>query len=60
MSSTITTAVTAPPSRIWTPQPAPAHLIIPTGPAVARDLREWEANEIDAPSNERFSGEASR
>ncbi len=45
------THVTTPPND-WTPQPAPAHLIIPTDP---RDLREWEANEIDAPRNERVT-----
>ena len=48
------------PPANWTPQPAPAHLIIPTGPADLRDLREWEANEIDAPSNEQFTSEARR
>lgn len=45
------------PPNIWTPQPAPAHLIIPTGPAVARDLREWEANEYGR-ADERFTAEA--
>lgn len=35
----------------------PAHKVtplLPSGPEVARDMREWQANEWDAPANERF------
>ncbi len=54
-----TPAAQAPPlPRIFAPVLAKPEQIIPT--ADLRDLREWEANEIGAPSNERFSTEASR
>lgn len=55
-----TTPTLAPPplSRILAPVLATPEQIIPT--ADTRDLRAWEANEIGAPSNERFSAKGGR
>lgn len=60
MSDTHTIARPAPePRRILAPVPATAAQLIPTA-GVARDLREWEANEIGASADERFSANGGR
>lgn len=47
-----------PPRRrsIFEPVPARTDQIIHVPPFLRRDMREWEANEFDAPANERFCG----